>query len=92
MISPMIASVRSPPASTTTMSPGSAMSSALCTIKLSPGRVRTVSAGPAITPPACIGRSAGPAANMRAIESLTLATGNARNRATASGPTFRDRV
>ena len=48
MISPMIALVRSPPASTTITSPGSARSSALCTIRLSPGRVFTVNAGPAM--------------------------------------------
>ena len=91
MISPMIALLRSPPASTTITSPGSARSSALWTRRLSPGRVFTVKAGPAITPPACIGRMRGPPAGSRAMTSLTLATGNTRKRATSAGSTLRTR-
>lgn len=60
-------------------------------IRLSPGRVFTVSAGPASIPPLCIGRSCGPPAVMRDIESLTLATGSERKRATTSALTARSR-
>ena len=51
IISPISALVRSPPPSTTMTSPASAMSSALWIIRLSPGRVFTVNAGPASAPP-----------------------------------------
>src|SRR6185503_6398443 len=78
MRSPMSEFVNSPPASTTMMSPCSAMLSAQCTIRLSPGAVRTVSAGPAIAPPEWYGRSRAPPAVMRDIESLTFATGRFR--------------
>ena len=47
-------------------------------LRLSPGRVLTVKAGPASTPPACIGRNDAPPAVMRDIESLILATGSGR--------------
>jgi hypothetical protein len=73
MISPMMALVSSPPASTTTTSPGPAMSMALWTRRLSPGRVLTVSAKPSIGVPSCIGLSAGPAANHVAHERIDLA-------------------
>ena len=46
--SPMSEFVRSPPASQTIISPGSAISMALCNIRLSPGRDLTVNAAPAI--------------------------------------------
>src|SRR3712207_5426556 len=46
MISPRMALVVSPPASTTSTSPGRSMSSALWTMRLSLGRVRTVNADP----------------------------------------------
>ena len=45
--SPISALVRSPPPSTTITSPGTAIAIALWIIRLSPGRVFTVSAGPA---------------------------------------------
>ena len=89
MSSPMSELVRSPPASTMMTSPASARSSALWNIKLSPGRVLTVSAGPASPPPACIGRRLAPPAVMRAMLSLTLATGRLLKRSVSSGLTFR---
>ena len=46
MISPMMALGPAPPASTTITSPEPQMSMAWCTMRLSPGRVRTVSARP----------------------------------------------
>ncbi len=92
IISPISALVSSPPPSTTMTSPGSAISSALWIIRLSPGRVFTVSAGPASTPPACIGRKRGPPAVMRDIESEMLATGSPRNFATVAASTLRARL
>src|SRR5512133_582013 len=65
MMSPMMAVVTTPPASTTMTSPGAAMSMALCTIRLSPGVTFTVRAGPQSFPPLCIGRSAAPPATRR---------------------------
>src|SRR5829696_1885065 len=59
MISPKMALVVSPPASTASASPGSSMSSALWTIRLSPGRVRTVNAEPSSFSRPCIGRISG---------------------------------
>ena len=69
----------------------SAMSMALCSIRLSPGRDLTVTAGPAICPSRCIRVRRDPAAVMRLMLSLTLATGNLRNRATTSADTARSR-
>ncbi len=63
----------------------------LCSIRLSPGRVLTVSAGPAMAPPACMGRNRAPPAVMRDITSLTLATGRPRNLPTVSASTLRVR-
>ena len=77
MISPMMALTSTPPASTTMTSPGWAMSMALWTIRLSPGLVLTVSAGPPSQPPPCIGRSRLVPA-IRDMTSLTLATGKVR--------------
>src|SRR5580765_123255 len=65
--SPMIALSLTPPASTTMTSPGSAVSIALCTSRLSPGEVRTVNAGPHSLVPSCMGRSCAPPAYRRSI-------------------------
>src|SRR5687768_4771755 len=92
MRSPMSELVRSPPASTTITSPFTARLSAMCTIRLSPGAVRTVSAGPAIAPPAWYGRRRAPPALMRNIESLILATGILRNLSTHAASTVRRRL
>src|SRR4051812_18128839 len=73
--SPNTAFTRSPPPSTTTTSPGSAMSSALWIIRLSPGRLFTVIAAPPMRVPSCIGRRREPPAVMRHMQSLTFATG-----------------
>src|SRR5690606_37618594 len=48
-------------------------------------------AGPASTPPACIGRSEGPPAVKRCITSLILATGMAAKDLTSAAPTARVR-
>jgi hypothetical protein len=50
--------------------------------------VFTVRAGPASGPLRCIGRIRDPAALVRDMESLTFATGIARNLSTVSGATF----
>src|SRR4051812_25749676 len=65
--SPMIALSLTPPASTTMTSPGSAVSIALCTSRLSPGEVRTVNAGPQSFEPSCMGRSWAPPAYRRSM-------------------------
>jgi len=90
--SPISELVRSPPPSTTMTSPGSAISIALCTMRLSPGLVLTVKAGPASGPALWIGRSDGPPAAMRDMESLILATGSSRNFAVMPGSTLRARL
>jgi hypothetical protein len=88
----MRAFVRSPSASTTITSPASASAMALWIIRLSPGRVFTVSAGPASTAPgACIGRRRAPPAVMRDMTSLTFATGSERKRSTSAGSARRAR-
>src|SRR5690349_14082070 len=92
MSSPRIALVRSPPASTTRTSPGSARLRAAWTIRLSPGRCLTVNAGPARTPPACRGRRRGPPCVIRNIESLMFATAMSRYLATVSSSTLRVRL
>ena len=78
MISPMMALGPAPPASTTITSPGPQMSMAWCTMRLSPGRVRTVSARPTSGPwRRWKGRSA-EVPVVRLMASLTLATGKPR--------------
>ncbi len=68
------------------------MSIALWIMRLSPGRVFTVKAGPASTPSLWIGRSRGPPEVMRDMLSLILATGSSRNFATVPASTFRVRL
>lgn len=78
MISPMMALGPAPPASTTITSPEPQMSMAWCTMRLSPGRVRTVSARPTSGPwRRWKGRSA-EVPVVRLMASLTLATGKPR--------------
>src|ERR1044071_2734004 len=65
--SPISACSLKPPPSTTITSPGSAVSIALWTSRLSPGAVRTVNAGPQSFAPLCMGRSCGPPAYSRSM-------------------------
>src|SRR2546422_5900658 len=65
--SPIRAWSLNPPPSTTITSPGSAVSIALWTSRLSPGAVRSVNAGPQSYAPLCMGRSCGPPAYSRSM-------------------------
>ena len=74
MISPMMALGPTPPASTTSTSPGPQVSMAWCTSRLSPGRVRTVSARPAKAPSRLWKGLSADVPVVRLMVSLTLAT------------------
>src|SRR6185312_9569072 len=83
--SPTMPSVDRDVVVTTRTSPGATISTAACTIRLSPGGQDTVTAGPAIRVPSWTGRMPGPSSPVRPAASCTVATPAWRSAAITAG-------